>query len=64
MIFFGFLGNRKVKTADDFATARNAYGPIFLAFAFAASLHMSKKLGYYDFYSIIYFKQFTLNNLL
>ena len=37
MIAFGVLGQRKVSSADDFATARNAYGPLFLAFAFAAT---------------------------
>lgn len=37
MLGFGVLGQRKVANADDFATARNAYGPLFLAFAFAAT---------------------------
>ncbi len=37
MLAFGVLGQRKVASADDFATARNAYGPLFLAFAFAAT---------------------------
>ena len=37
MVFFGFIGQRKVDSADDFATARGAYGPLFLAFAFAAT---------------------------
>ena len=37
MIAFGIWGRMKVKNADDFATARNAYGPVFLAFAFAAT---------------------------
>ena len=37
MIWIGFLAQRKVKHADDFATARGAYGPVFLALAFAAS---------------------------
>ncbi len=37
MLGFGIVGQRKVANADDFATARNAYGPLFLAFAFAAS---------------------------
>ena len=37
MLYFGVVGQRKVSTADDFATARNAYGPLFLAFAFAAT---------------------------
>ena len=37
MVVFGFIGQRKVDSADDFATARGAYGPLFLAFAFAAA---------------------------
>ena len=37
MLYFGVVGQRKVANADDFATARNAYGPLFLAFAFAAT---------------------------
>ena len=37
MVAFGIWGRLKVKNADDFATARSAYGPIFLAFAFAAT---------------------------
>ena len=37
MIAFGVLGRVRVKSADDFATARSAYGPVFLAFAFAAT---------------------------
>ena len=37
MVAFGVIGQRKVGNADDFATARNAYGPLFLAFAFAAT---------------------------
>ena len=37
MVAFGVIGQRKVASADDFATARNAYGPLFLAFAFAAT---------------------------
>ena len=37
MIAFGVIGQRKVSSADDFATARAAYGPLFLAFAFAAT---------------------------
>jgi Na+/proline symporter len=37
MLVFGVIGQRKVGNADDFATARNAYGPLFLAFAFAAT---------------------------
>ena len=37
MVAFGIWGRIRVKSADDFATARMAYGPIFLAFAFAAT---------------------------
>lgn len=37
MVVFGFIGGNKVKNADDFATARESYGPVFLAFAFAAT---------------------------
>lgn len=37
MLVVGFLGSRKVSNADDFATARSGYGPVFLAFAFAAT---------------------------
>ena len=37
MIAFGIIGHRKVSNADEFATARGGYGPIFLAFAFAAT---------------------------
>ncbi|MDH3642786.1 MAG: sodium:solute symporter family protein [Gammaproteobacteria bacterium] len=37
MVAFGFIGRNKVKNADDFATARESYGPVFLAFAFAAT---------------------------
>ena len=37
MIAFGFIAQRRIKHADDFATARGSYGPFFLALAFAAS---------------------------
>jgi SSS family transporter len=37
MLVIGVIGQRKVKNADDFATARGSYGPLFLAFAFAAT---------------------------
>ncbi len=37
MVSLGVVASRRIKHADDFATARNAYGPVFLAFAFAAS---------------------------
>ena len=37
MLYFGVVGQKKVSSADDFATARSSYGPMFLAFAFAAT---------------------------
>ena len=37
MLAIGVLGQRRVQHADDFATARGSYGPLFLAFAFAAT---------------------------
>lgn len=37
MVCIGVFAQRKIKHADDFATARGAYGPFFLALAFAAS---------------------------
>ena len=37
MLFFGYMGMRRVKNSDDFATARDSYGPIFLAFALTAT---------------------------
>ncbi len=37
MVIFGFVGMRRVKGSDDFATARGGYGPIFLAFALTAT---------------------------
>ena len=37
MVTFGVVGRMRVKNADDFATARSTYGPVFLAFAFAAT---------------------------
>jgi SSS family transporter len=37
MVAIGLIAQRRVRHADDFATARNSYGPVFLAFAFAAS---------------------------
>ncbi len=37
MITIGVLAQRRVKHADDFATARAAYGPLFLALAFSAT---------------------------
>jgi len=35
MVGIGLYAQRKIKHADDFATARGAYGPFFLALAFA-----------------------------
>ncbi len=37
MVFFGFVGMRRVEGSDDFATARGGYGPLFLAFAMTAT---------------------------
>ena len=37
MIGFGVIASRKIQGADDFATARRGYGPIFLALAFSAT---------------------------
>ncbi len=37
MLGIGWYAQRKVKSADDFATARSGYGPGLLAFAFAAT---------------------------
>jgi len=37
MVLFGFVGMSRVKGSDDFATARGAYGPVFLAFAMTAT---------------------------
>ena len=37
MLWIGYYGSRKVKNSDDFAVARGAYGPVPLAFAFAAT---------------------------
>lgn len=37
MVGIGIYAQRRIAHADDFATARGSYGPIFLAFAFAAS---------------------------
>ena len=37
MLWIGWRSQRRVHTADDFATARGGYGPLFLAFAFAAT---------------------------
>ena len=37
MLAFGFIGMRRVRSSDDFATARGGYGPLFLAFALTAT---------------------------
>ena len=37
MLGIGIYTQKKIKHADDFATARGSYGPFFLALAFAAS---------------------------
>ncbi|MGR8919158.1 MAG: sodium:solute symporter family protein, partial [Gammaproteobacteria bacterium] len=37
MVGFGWLGMRRVRSSDDFATARGSYGPLFLAFALTAT---------------------------
>lgn len=38
MLWFGIVGQRRVKNADDFATARASYGPWFLALAFTSTV--------------------------
>ena len=37
MCCIAFYAQRKIKSADDFATARGSYGPFFLALAYAAT---------------------------
>jgi len=37
MLAFGYIGMRRVRGSDDFATARGSYGPVFLAFALTAT---------------------------
>ncbi|MBW2413683.1 MAG: sodium:pantothenate symporter, partial [Deltaproteobacteria bacterium] len=37
MLAFGVIGQRRVRSADDFATARGSYGPVLLSLAFAAT---------------------------
>ena len=37
MLLFGVIGMRRVRSSDDFATARASYGPLFLAFAMTAT---------------------------
>ena len=38
MLGFGYIASKRIRDADDFATARGSYGPVFLAFAFAATI--------------------------
>ena len=38
MIAVGLYARTRIKNADDFATARGSYSPLFLAFAFAATV--------------------------
>ena len=38
MVGVGFYARTRIKSADDFATARGSYSPLFLAFAFAATV--------------------------
>lgn len=38
MLLIGWIAQRRVANADDFATARRSYGPFVLALAFAASI--------------------------
>ena len=38
MVWFGVVGQRRVQSADDFATARGSYGPWFLALAFTSTV--------------------------
>ena len=37
MLSFGYIGSRRVGSADDYATARRGYGPLLLALAFAST---------------------------
>ena len=37
MVVFGIIGSRRVTGADDFAVARQGYGPFILALAFAST---------------------------
>ena len=37
MLVFGIVASRRVKDADDFATARSSYGPLLLSLAFAST---------------------------
>ncbi len=37
MLALGVIGQRRVRSADDFATARGSYGPLTLSLAFAAT---------------------------
>ncbi len=37
MVVCGIIGMRRVRSGDDFATARGSYGPVFLSFALVAT---------------------------
>ena len=37
MVGFGYVGSKRVSSADDYATARAGYGPLVLALAFAST---------------------------
>ena len=37
MVAIGLYAHKKIRDSDDFATARGAYGPFFLALAYAAT---------------------------
>ena len=37
MLLFGIVASRRIKDADDFATARSSYGPLLLSLAFAST---------------------------
>ena len=38
MLAMGFIGMRKTKTAEDFATARSSYGPMTIALVISAGV--------------------------
>ncbi|QKY71545.1 hypothetical protein Len3610_00460 [Lentibacillus sp. CBA3610] len=38
MLFFGWIGMKRTKTADDFATARSSYSPIVIALVISAGM--------------------------
>ena len=41
MLGLGLLARTRVKSADDYATARGSYGPLVLALAFAATVSVN-----------------------